>query len=138
LGLMPKKALLSDINPHVINFYRWLKKGLVIEMPMEKDKMPYYKYRERFNHLISKDMSDTKEAAELFYYLNRTSYNGLCRFNKQGGYNVPFGKHAQINYTRDFLQYAKIFAEWEFTSGDFVSGLLDPEDFVYADPLCDV
>ena len=30
LGLMPARALLNDINPHVINFYKWLKRGLII------------------------------------------------------------------------------------------------------------
>ena len=31
LGLNPKQALLNDINPHLINFYNWLKRGLVIK-----------------------------------------------------------------------------------------------------------
>ena len=138
LRLAPEKALLCDINPHVINFYRWLKKGLIIEIPMENDKNLYYKHREEFNRLITEERIGAKKAAELFYYLNRTGYNGLCRFNKQGSFNVPFGKYVQINYTRSFLQYAEIFAEWEFTGGDFASVLLDPEDFVYADPPYDV
>ena len=34
LGLMPERALLNDINPHVVNFYRWLKRGLTISLPM--------------------------------------------------------------------------------------------------------
>src|SRR4029453_18654542 len=34
LGLMPDRALLNDINPHLINFYAWLKRGLCIEMPL--------------------------------------------------------------------------------------------------------
>ena len=138
LSLMPEKALLNDINPHVINFYRWLKNGLAIEIPMENDKKLYYKHREEFNRLIAEEKAGAKKATELFYYLNRTGYNGLCRFNKQGKFNVPFGKYSRINYTRDFLPYADLFAEWEFMSGDFASVLFDPEDFVYADPPYDV
>ncbi|HJU09522.1 MAG TPA: DNA adenine methylase, partial [Candidatus Binataceae bacterium] len=28
LSLRPKRALLNDINPHAVNFYSWLKRGL--------------------------------------------------------------------------------------------------------------
>src|SRR4051812_44467031 len=41
LGLIPERALLNDINPHVINFYSWLKKGLVVTMPMTKSETKY-------------------------------------------------------------------------------------------------
>lgn len=90
LGLLPKRALLNDINSHLINFYKWVKKGLIIEIPLENDKERYYAYRERFNSLLSNGSAKSKEAAELFYYLNRTGYNGLCRFNSKGLFNVPF------------------------------------------------
>ena len=43
-----------------------------------------------------------REAGALFYYLNRTGYNGLCRFNRSGEFNVPFGQYTRIAYTRDF------------------------------------
>ena len=85
LGLMPESALLNDINPHLINFFRWVSKGLEIEIDMRNDKELYYAHRTRFNQLIEQGLAGTKEAAELFYYLNRTGYNGLCRFNKKAG-----------------------------------------------------
>ena len=100
LGLMPEKALLNDINPHVINFYRWLKKGLVITLPMKKSESRYYTYRKRFNQLLADSQGDTAEAASLFYYMNRTGYNGLCRFNRKGGFNVPF-RPVQDNQLQD-------------------------------------
>jgi len=137
-GLMPEKALLNDINVHLINFFRWLKQGLDIEIPMTNNKMLYYKYRDEFNQLIAEKKVNSKKAAELFYYLNRTGYNGLCRFNKKGGFNVPFGRYSTINYTRDFTIYKNVFAEWELMSRDFSSVPLEPEDFVYADPPYDV
>jgi len=138
LGLMPEKALLNDVNFHLINFFQWLKKGLIIEIPMENDSKLYYQHREEFNRLITQGMANVKKAAELFYYLNRTGYNGLCRFNKQGSFNVPFGRYSNINYTRNFLPYRDIFAQWEFMSGDFASVPLYPDDFIYADPPYDV
>src|SRR5687768_3053073 len=47
-GLMPKRALLNDINPHVINFYNWLKRGLSIPFPMANDEACYYRARQTF------------------------------------------------------------------------------------------
>ncbi len=138
LGLMPRQALLNDVNPHNINFYRWLRKGLVIRLPMENESCLYYQHRARFNDLIHARRSASRQAAELFYYLNRTGYNGLCRFNRKGEFNVPFGQHATINYLRDFRHYAPAMRAWDFVCADFESLELDPDDFVYADPPYDV
>lgn len=138
LGLLPQKALLNDINPHAINFYHGLKKGLRHEYEMTNDKEIYYRHRARFNALIATGKADSKEASLLFYYLNRTGYNGLCRFNRKGGFNVPFGRYESINYINDFTHYKKIFAGWEFISGDFEIIKVEPDDFIYADPPYDV
>ena len=138
LGLMPERALLNDINPHLINFYRWLQRGLVITLDMRNDKDLYYAHRERFNTLIRTGKQNSREAAELFYYLNRTGYNGLCRFNKKGEFNVPFGRYNRITYQTDFSPYSYILSRWEFTCMDFQSIPLEPDDFIYADPPYDV
>jgi DNA adenine methylase len=138
LGLMPWNALLNDINPHTINFYQWLKKGLRISLPMDYKQELFYEYRRRFNELISSGRRSSKEAASLFYYLNRTCYNGLCRFNRKGEFNVPFGRYKNPPYKHDLLEYRRVFADWEFWCGDFEELDLDPNDFIYADPPYDV
>jgi DNA adenine methylase len=138
LGLAPQRALLNDINPHVINFYRWLKRGLVATIPMRNDERLFYAHRKRFNQLLAAGQGDSAEAAVLFYYLNRTGYNGLCRFNRSGQFNVPFGRYTHITYIHDFTAYRPVFAQWEFVAGDFASVPLEPGDFVYADPPYDV
>ncbi|HSF18961.1 MAG TPA: Dam family site-specific DNA-(adenine-N6)-methyltransferase [Vicinamibacteria bacterium] len=138
LGLSPRRALLNDINPHLISFYRWLQKGLVIDIPLENDEQLYYQHRSRFNRLLSTGRGDSAEAASLFYYLNRTGYNGLCRFNKSGKFNVPFGQYKTINYVRDFSVYREAFAGWELVSVDIEELPIGPTDFLYADPPYDV
>lgn len=138
LGLRPDQALLNDRNPHLVSFYRWLQRGLTITMPMRNASASYYRQRTRFNALIASGQSDTAEAAALFYYLNRTGYNGLCRFNRKGAFNVPFGRYARIRYLRDFLAYAPALASWEFRHGDLETVPIEPGDFVYADPPYDV
>ncbi len=137
LGLQPQQALLNDINSHLINFWNNLKKGFVIEIEMENDKEMYYRHRTRFNELIANDEANSQEAAALFYYLNRTGFNGLCRFNESGFYNVPFGRHTKINYVRDFRAYSYTFRNWDFSSCDFEKLELKPTDFLYADPPYD-
>ena len=51
LGLDPRHALLVDMNPHLINFYAWLSKGLRITLPMRNDERLFYQHRQRFNDL---------------------------------------------------------------------------------------
>lgn len=138
LASSPPKALVNDVNPHPVNCYRWMQKGLRTTIPMPNDRAGYYAHRTRFNELIRTGEATTKEAAELFYYLNRTCYNGLCRFNQSGEFNTPFGTYKRINYTTDFTPYKRVFRGWEFRSGDFETVPLEPEDFVYADPPYDV
>jgi DNA adenine methylase Dam len=96
LGLQPRTALLNDVNPHLINFYRQVQNGLQMRLPMRNDEELFYRHRERFNQLIRKGEAHTEEGAQLFYYLNRTCFNGLCRFNKGGDFNVPFGTYSAL------------------------------------------
>ncbi len=138
LGLLPERALLNDRNPHLIHFYRRLKRGLEISVPMENEEKLFYAHRRRFNQLLGNGGAESAEAAALFYYLNRTAFNGLCRFNRSGEFNVPFGEYTRINYVRDFGEYRKVFENWEFLTGDFEAAVLRPGDFVYADPPYDV
>lgn len=138
LGLQPEQALLNDANPHLINFYEWLKRGLRISIEMANDSGLFYEHRDRFNQLVRARKDETREAASLFYYLNRTGYNGLCRFNRTGEFNVPFGRYANINYRRNFVDYRPLFETWEFSHTAFDQIGLRPGDFVYADPPYDV
>lgn len=138
LGLMPKRALLNDINPHLVNFYRWLKRGLIVELALRNEKAHYYDSRRRFNELTANGGRNTAEAATLFYYLNRTGYNGLCRFNRGGGFNVPFGRYKKLAYRRDFFEYKPLFRNWSLKSVDFTRLAIDEDDFIYADPPYDV
>ena len=138
LGLQPRKALLNDVNPHLINFYRHVQNGLQMRLPMRNDEELFYRHRERFNRLIRNGEAHTEEGAQLFYYLNRTCFNGLCRFNKGGDFNVPFGTYKAINYASDFSQYAGMFRQWTFSNEDVEALEFEPGDFIYADPPYDV
>lgn len=137
LGLQAEKALLNDINFAVINFYQQIQQGLKLDISLENDETAYYRQRSEFNRLNQLGGSE-HATAQLFYYLNRTGYNGLCRFNKSGGYNVPFGRYGKINYQTDFAPYQSVLADWEFSNKDFAELAVNKNDFIYADPPYDV
>jgi DNA adenine methylase len=138
---MPQRALLNDINPHLIAFYKWLQRGLPAVVPLENsdnNSRIYYERRSRFNELLAAGQGDGAEAACLFYYLNRTGYNGLCRFNQRGAFNVPFGRYKKLEYRLGSNDYVQPFSKFQFTNMDFEEIPLEPTDFVYADPPYDV
>ncbi len=97
-NIVPRNAILCDTNPHLVNFYQSLDRGevnadvvkkfLIREggMLLEEGESHYYKIRERFN----KDHDPLD-----FLFLNRAGFNGMVRFNRKGGFNIPFCKKPQ-------------------------------------------
>jgi len=138
LGLSPKYALLNDINPHLINLYNQVKKGLILNYRFKNNEAYFYNKRKRFNQLIESSQYKNQEAAAIFFYLIKTGFNGLCRFNNDGKFNVPFGQHKSINYDIDLDPYHKQFGDWQFNSKDFAKIKLTGDEFLYVDPPYDV
>ncbi len=138
LGLQPARALLNDVNPHLINFYEQLRRGLSLEIAARYDEKLFYRHRARFNKLVKEGQACTSEAAQLFYYLNRSCFNGLCRFNRRDEFNVPFGQYKRVNYATDFHAYRKVLKGWSFVNKDYEQLSIERDDFIYADPPYDV
>lgn len=92
LDLLPKKAVLSDLNFELITTYKVVKNDVNKLIKLLKT----YKYDRDFFMKIrsrsTKDLSDVQIAAK-FIYLNRTCFNGLYRVNSKGEFNVPFGSY---------------------------------------------
>ena len=90
------KYILTDVNPDLINCYKCLQKNgaeFIIEAKKLFSKRyntekQYYALRDKFN-----DSRRKYERAIIFIYLNRFGYNGLCRYNRSGKFNVPFGRY---------------------------------------------
>lgn len=88
--------LLADINADLINLYQLLKQtpdafirdAAALFVDANNEKSAYYAFRTAFNQ-----EQEPSRRALLFLYLNRHGYNGLCRYNKKGGFNVPFGAY---------------------------------------------
>lgn len=92
----------------------------------------YYRLREEFNHC-----TDARQRAALFVYLNRHGYNGLCRYNQQGVFNVPFGRYTQPLLPRKRMEFFHLKSQGIiFKKSDFKDtfALAKPGDLIYCDP----
>ena len=132
--------LLSDNNPDLVNLYNILKQ--------EGDKFiryckryfngnynnseSYYQLRDRFNHC-----RNPRQKAALFVYLNRHGYNGLCRYNAKGGYNVPFGRYNRPYFPQKEMlafHYKAQRAEFIISSFETTMNNTHHGDVIYCDP----
>ncbi|MBA4696535.1 MAG: Dam family site-specific DNA-(adenine-N6)-methyltransferase [Legionella sp.] len=92
----------------------------------------YYEFREEFN-----DTQDPWQKGALFLYLNRHGYNGLCRYNRRQGYNVPFGRYDKPYFPRAEMQYFHQKSQQaQFVVSDFRQTMhqIKRGDIVYCDP----
>lgn len=92
----------------------------------------YYKHRDEFNALKA-----SKKRSALFLYLNRHGYNGLCRYNSSGKYNVPFGRHANPYFPQKEMDFFhKKSQKAQFIHSDFrkTFELAEKGDVIYCDP----
>jgi DNA adenine methylase len=138
LGVMPERAILSDSNPHLIELYRNINDGMENEQWWENTKEQFEEIRSHFNS------PNLPNNPALFYYLNRTCFNGLCRFNRKGEFNVPYGKYKNPKLDHDFKLYQQAFEGWDFFNSPYSDTLanaktfsLNKQFFIYADPPYD-
>lgn len=135
-----ERYLLADSNRDLIQLYQQLKRGKTAFIdqcqtyfkPKMNDRACYYALREQFNQT-----SDLELRAMLFLYLNRHGYNGLCRYNRQGEYNVPFGFHHKPYFPRAEMQdFCDKAHRMSFKCASFNTTMRTtrPGDVVYCDP----
>lgn len=132
--------LLADANRDLINLFEHVQRegGDFIRYaekwfrPKYNQPNAYYELRDRFNKTRSKRFK-----AALFLYLNKHGYNGLCRYNQQGGFNVPFGRYKQPYFPAAEMRYFHEKARRaRFAVADFrdTMAAAQPGDVIYCDP----
>ena len=145
-----QRALLSDVNPHIIYFYQKLQDGTISPAQVgeflcnEGRRLcessngggDHYKFvRSRFN--ANFDSLD-------FLFLSRAGFNGMMRFNKEGKWNIPFCKK-QNRFAKPYITkivhqcencIAQMTEEWVFEVNDFrqIISRSTADDFIYCDP----
>ncbi len=95
----------------------------------------YYRLREMFNDLTDKHYSE----ALLYYYINKTSYSGMIRYNAKGEFNVPFGRYQRLNTSAVTPAHSKLLQRSQIFNTDYsdIFNLCNTEDFVFLDPPYD-
>jgi DNA adenine methylase len=148
LNIAPRRALLADTNEHVIALYRGIQDGAINGCTMrnhleregtrllDEGETRYYAVRDRFNeHGNPFD----------FVFLSRSCFNGMMRFNRKGGFNVPFCRKPErfrpalvtkiVNQV-EWARRAMSGKDWDFVVQDWRTTIADakPGDMVYCDP----
>lgn len=139
-----ERYLLADINPDLINLYNVIKNDVdayinashqLFFAPNANSAEFYYAQRRAFN--LSRDIF---ERSVIFLYLNRFGFNGLCRYNKKGEYNVPFGEYRKHYFPeKELRHFAEKAQKATFICADFQQVFYylnqNPDDYVvYCDP----
>jgi DNA adenine methylase len=133
--LAPEKAVLADVNPELINFYRVLRndtRSLIRRLTsLKASKDLYYKMRRR-------KAKSALERAVRFAYLNRLCWNGLHRVNREGNFNVPMGSRLprELWERSALLEAARLLKHARLVHADFGVTLrgLGKRDFAFIDP----
>ena len=161
--LEPQRAIINDINAKLISFYNGVKYDYIslrreldeieriylhnrADFDMLKSLSPnkrvedqneslYYELRDMFNGITQKRYSD----ALLYYYINKTAYSGMIRYNAKGEFNVPFGRYKTINTQLVTESHSKLLGNTLIMNCDYsvVFAMASDDDFMFLDPPYD-
>ncbi len=91
------KSVISDVHCELIDFYKSINEGYSNEIfdfmeQNDNDEETYYRIRDKM------EIKSGLDNAKRFYYLRKTCFRGMMRYNKSGKFNIPYGKYKTINY----------------------------------------
>lgn len=135
-----KHYLLCDINQDLINLYkivqqepdRYIAAAKALFVPEMNEKEAYYKIRTAFN-----STKDPFKRSVYFLYMNRHGFNGLCRYNRKGGFNVPFGSYKKPYFPEAEIRAFSVKAqnaEFHCIGYEQAIDMTQAGDVVYCDP----
>lgn len=161
--LEPRSAIINDINQRLMTFYCSVRddfqtlhreldelervyavnraefeklKGLHPDDRVEdRNEALYYHLRAQFNGTEEPEYSE----AALYYFINKTAYSGMIRYNAAGEFNVPFGRYSHLNAGMVTKEHCNLLKRAEILSQDYsrVFAMCTEDDFVFLDPPYD-
>ena len=134
------RYILADINSDLISLYNivkmrtdeYVQAARELFVPETNCAEVYYQFREEFNK-----SQDPFRRAVLFLYLNRYGYNGLCRYNLRGEFNVPFGRYKKPYFPEaELYHFAEKAQNAFFYCESYADSMARADDasVVYCDP----
>lgn len=160
--LEPDNAIINDANNRLMTFYQQLRddyptmriqldelqriyevnqaefKRLKVLTPDERvpnaNEDLYYRMRELFNH-----PDDNFLDGVLYFFINKTAYSGMIRYNNNGEYNVPFGRYPNLNTKLVTQQHSDLLQRAELFNLDYreIFDMAEEDDFIFLDPPYD-
>lgn len=161
--LEPQKGIINDINSRLMSFYKGvacqfeqlqdelikteemyaknrhdfdeLKKQTPGERAEDKNEALYYRIRDMYNGIIPSEYSD----AFLYYFINKTAYSGMIRYNAKGEFNVPYGRYKNFCIDKVTKKHSDLLANTEILNEDYrvVFKMAECDDFIFLDPPYD-
>lgn len=147
-NLKPRRALFCDTNPHLISFYQGINRStitpIVVREFLESEGAQLAKHGADYYYEVRKRFNREKSPLD-FLFLNRSCFNGLIRFNRDGKFNVPFG-HKPRRFSKayvtkivnqvEWVSKRASLSNWTFLYQDFHTTLAraTETDLIYCDP----
>ncbi|KFC08218.1 methyl-directed repair DNA adenine methylase [Trabulsiella guamensis ATCC 49490] len=132
--------LLADVNTDLINLWQMLEADPLRVMDFARNLFEsgrtedgYKSIRANFNA----QLMNAPLRAAAFLYLNRHCFNGLMRYNRDGFFNVGFGKYKKPYFPEaEILAFREKSPQCVFMNADFrrTLALAGDGDVVYCDP----
>lgn len=160
--LEPNDAIINDVNARLVTFYKQLRDNYpemrsqldALQIQYEKNQIEYkknkslepdkhvinpneelyYNMRKLFNH-----PDDTFLDGVLYFFINKTAYSGMIRYNNSGEYNVPFGRYPNFNTNLVTEQHSKLLQQAKLYNVDYsrIFDMAEENDFIFLDPPYD-
>lgn len=161
--LAPSNAIINDINKNLIDFYSDVKNNyskmreelfeieaiyktnreafeeLKAQHPNDRvsdaNEELYYKIRDMYNGLCDSELS----FGTIYYFINKTAYSGMIRYNSNGQFNVPYGRYKNFNTSLLTDEHHNLLKQTEILNSSYedVFALAKEDDFIFLDPPYD-
>lgn len=161
--LEPMRAIINDVNTKLYSFYQEMKASypeartqlnylqevyeenqrqyelLKMDHPDErvenKNEELYYFMRNAFNNKIDSEYLDSV----IYFFINKTAYSGMIRYNSSGDYNVPFGRYKNFNTRLITESHYDLLRRTEIYNKDYfeIFNMANNDDFIFLDPPYD-
>lgn len=161
--LEPERAIINDVNTKLFSFYQEMKEAypevrrqldelqeiyeanqdeyeeLKQNHPDErienKNEALYYKIRDMFNKKIQPEYLDSV----IYFFINKTAYSGMIRYNTRGEFNVPFGRYKNFNTRLITDGHYQLLRRTDIFNFDYsaIFNMAQEDDFIFLDPPYD-